>query len=171
MTTSRMLLNQLHVATNQLYVYVMALDFGDYTYDVIQEDHKQSVHFPLHGDIGALVNVLYAEYHPDSYGFLDIIGSYPTMMAKFVGRRELVYEVRVMRGGAEVWYEHKIIPVEHEKGRQPYYLVMTLDITGKKQAEAELKKALEEAKAAGKAKQDFLAHMSHEMRTPLNGIK
>lgn len=171
MTTSRMLLNQLHVATNQLYVYVMALDFGDYTYDVIQEDHKQSVHFPLHGDIGALVNVLYAEYHPDSYAFLDIIGSYPAMMAKFVGRKELVYEVRVLRSGAEIWYEHKIVPVEQKKGRQPYYLVMTLDITGKKQSEAELKKALEEAKAAGKAKQDFLAHMSHEMRTPLNGIK
>ncbi len=169
MTTSRMLLNQLHVATDQLYVYVMALDFRDYTYDVIQEDHKQSIHFPLHGDIGELVQTLYMEYHPDSFDFLDTIGSYPNMMAKLVGRNELVYEVKVLRNGAEVWYEHKIIPVE--QGRQIYYLVMTLDITKKKTAEAELKKALQEAKAAGKAKQDFLAHMSHEMRTPLNGIK
>ncbi len=171
MTTSRMLLNQLHVATDQLYAYVMALDFSNYTYDVIQEDHKHSVNFPLHGDIRELTEILYQEYHPDSYDFLDVIGSYPNMMARFVSRNELIYEALVLRGGKEIWYEHKIIPVARENSGQPYYLVMTLDITANKMAEANLKKALQEAKAAGKAKQDFLSHMSHEMRTPLNGIK
>lgn len=171
MTTSRMLLNQLHVATDQLYVYVMALDFNDYTYDVIQEDHKQAICFPMHGDIADLVSILYGCYHPDSYEYLDTIKSLPNMMAKFVSRNELNYEAKIFRNGREIWYRHKIIPVENEKGKHPYYLVMTLDITHDKVAEAELKNALLEAKAAGKAKQDFLAHMSHEMRTPLNGIK
>lgn len=34
----------------------------------------------------------------------------------------------------------------------------------------QLNKALEEAKRASKAKSDFLSNMSHEMRTPLNGV-
>jgi CheY-like chemotaxis protein len=51
------------------------------------------------------------------------------------------------------------------------------DITERKRAEAEtaqraaeLERARSEADAAGRAKSDFLTHMSHEMRTPMNGI-
>ena len=44
------------------------------------------------------------------------------------------------------------------------------DITEKKQYDAKITQALEEAKNSNRAKSDFLANMSHEIRTPMTAI-
>jgi PAS domain S-box-containing protein len=56
-------------------------------------------------------------------------------------------------------------------GPGPRYIVcLTEDIGQERARQAALERALEEAEAANQAKSQFLAVMSHEIRSPLNGV-
>ena len=68
---------------------------------------------------------------------------------------------RVMVSGASIM---------GEDGRLESIISSVIDITQRKHAEEELKKAKNVAEKANLAKSIFLANMSHELRTPLNAI-
>jgi PAS domain S-box-containing protein len=91
----------------------------------------------------------------------------------------------VLKGGGEMWSEEyrfrrsdgayltvvdRAYVVRGAGGAPVRMIGSMMDVTERRRAEEELKRARKEADAANRAKSHFLANMSHELRTPLNAI-
>ncbi|MDA3865261.1 MAG: PAS domain S-box protein [Salinivirgaceae bacterium] len=61
-------------------------------------------------------------------------------------------------------------PVINSEGKVEFFVNTMQDITESKNAQKEMRIAMEKAENADKLKSAFLANMSHEIRTPMNGI-
>ncbi len=96
-------------------------------------------------------------------------------MARYLKTGKPVF---VNKGRIEITAQRKdgsIIPVEMSVQREDnaegsVFIAFLRDISDRKKAEADLLTARDEALSSEEAKSAFLAVMSHEMRTPLNGL-
>jgi PAS domain S-box-containing protein len=74
-----------------------------------------------------------------------------------------------LRDGTK-WINSNIAPIRNPENQIIGIIGISLDITDRKQQEAELRTAKELAEAGTIAKNEFIASISHEFRTPMNGI-
>lgn len=121
-------------------------------------------HFHLPGELEARSRQLSELYDRPIQGF-EVL----TRNAESGGfdEREWTY---VCKNGAHRTVLLTITALRQENGTLTGFLAMGKDITRRKEAEAALAQARDEALRIAQLKTDFLATMSHEIRTPMNAI-
>jgi PAS domain S-box-containing protein len=93
-------------------------------------------------------------------------------------RKDVELEFRFIRAGGDAGWAHSSAQLTLDESGEPEVLVgIIIDITERKQAEMERedllrkeREAREQAEAANRGKDEFVAMVSHELRSPLNAM-
>jgi two-component system, sensor histidine kinase and response regulator len=72
--------------------------------------------------------------------------------------------------GQRILYDTMVSPLWDENGEPQGLMGIGRNVTERRKAEEQVRRAMESAEEATRLKSDFLANMSHEIRTPMNAI-
>ncbi|MDX1520184.1 MAG: ATP-binding protein, partial [Anaerolineae bacterium] len=92
-----------------------------------------------------------------------------TQIEKLSNGQDSEIEYRMIRADGRVIWVHDSAQIQVD-GQSKLIFGLVSDITERKEAEELLRQAKEAAEAANETKSMFLSNMTHELRTPMNGV-
>lgn len=165
----------LRAAICTVYPLIVSVNLTEDTYSCFVNDQTTFL-FPGEGRFSDLmrdsVGGAYLSYRED----IAAVFNREEILRRFrSGEREIYTELREMGSdGAYHWVSVHIVYVENPVNDDilAIDLIKVLDTQRMEQARQEqlLRDALASAKAASRAKSDFLSRMSHDIRTPMNAV-
>lgn len=156
--------NSLEAMVNNGYIHSVLLD----TDGTILMADQESIDI-IHHDYGVNLieqKVKYVDVMPDVFK-----ESFLTEFRKALNGETVRKEVeRPLLEGSMQWLDVMYHPILNSDQKVVQVLSNLLDITERKRAELAIKDAGHQAQALSRLKSGILSNLSHEMRTPLNGI-
>lgn len=157
------------------YLDVLLLNTREKTVSVIKQDGFMSADFRQEAVQTYPYDDLMEEYiakrvHPDDRMMMTLATRMPNVLEALAQKEEYTGNYRVADQGKTHYYQFRFIKNEEYGIVVLGFLNVDEIVAAEIEQQQKLQKALDDAKRANAEKSRFLARMSHDMRTPLNGI-